>query len=124
MEANEYQKKAAEFARHDTQDYPLLALAEEVGEVMGKVAKYSRKYGFTADETVNHARLAGDGTILSDHCVKLHTDLLKELGDVQWQLARCETMIGVTLEEVMQANIEKLTDRKARNQIVGDGDNR
>ena len=37
--------------------------------------------------------------------------LLKELGDIAWYLAEAATAIGVDLEDVMAANIEKLKKR-------------
>ena len=35
----------------------------------------------------------------------------KELGDVAWYLAEAATAIGVSLEEILEANIEKLRKR-------------
>ena len=37
--------------------------------------------------------------------------LIKELGDVAWYLAEAATALDVPLEEVLQANIEKLKKR-------------
>ena len=37
--------------------------------------------------------------------------LIDELGDVAWYLAECADAIGVTLEEVLAHNIEKLKKR-------------
>jgi NTP pyrophosphatase (non-canonical NTP hydrolase) len=37
--------------------------------------------------------------------------LIKELGDICWYLAIAATGIGVTLEYVMQKNIDKLSER-------------
>ena len=37
--------------------------------------------------------------------------LLKELGDIAWYLAEAATALDLTLEEVLQANIDKLKKR-------------
>ena len=52
-------------------------------------------------------------------------DSLKhELGDVLWYLTMLCTELNLTLEEVAEANINKLADRRARNVINGNGDHR
>lgn len=50
--------------------------------------------------------------------------LEKELGDMLWYIAGIARDNGWTLSSVAQANLDKLADRKARNVIVGEGDNR
>ena len=50
--------------------------------------------------------------------------LALELGDVLWYISTLADDLGVTLEEVAKANIEKLQSRMERNKIKGDGDNR
>lgn len=47
-----------------------------------------------------------------------------ELGDVLWYVARAAEELGMKLEEVAHANLEKLKDRKARDAIRGSGDKR
>ena len=85
--------------------YPTLGLTNEAGEVAGKVKKIFRdKGGVITDE--DREALKG------------------ELGDVLWYLTQICTDLGLTLEEVAQANIDKLFSRLERNQIRGDGDNR
>jgi NTP pyrophosphatase (non-canonical NTP hydrolase) len=108
MTINEYQKVAHDFAKYEDELYPVLGLAEEAGEVAGKVAKYLRKTG----------RLNWDCDAALSAAVK------KELGDVCWMVAEVATVYGLKLEDVMRENIAKLTDRKARGVIVGEGDNR
>jgi NTP pyrophosphatase (non-canonical NTP hydrolase) len=51
-------------------------------------------------------------------------ELKKEAGDIAWQLAGLCQVMGWTLEEVCQQNLDKLASRKQRNVIDGDGDNR
>ena len=102
MYMNDYQHKAHEYAAYNDDIYPWLALAEEAGEVVGKMAKFKR----------------GDNPVLCKEAVT------KELGDLLWQLQECAGQLGVTLEEVATMNLLKLHSRKARGVIKGDGDNR
>lgn len=43
------------------------------------------------------------------------THAIKELGDALWYIAIAADALGVDLEEIMQANIQKLRDRYAEN---------
>lgn len=106
MEANEYQVRAHEFARYGGgQVYPFMGIAEEAGEVVGKIAKQIRKTGgFDFGNT------------------EFTSSVLAELGDVSWMLAECCTVIGVDLADVFTANIEKLEARARRGTICGSGD--
>ena len=108
MDLNEYQHKAREHAAYKANPghggvslYPFLALAEEAGEVCGKVAKALRK-----------------GDSIDGRAVAL------ELGDALWQVAACANELGYTLEEVATLNLAKLGDRADRGVIVGEGDAR
>lgn len=110
MTANEFQLKAHTFAAYDKADcpdyvYPALGLAEEAGEVAGKYAKAIRDENGHFSEERKQA-------------------IKKELGDVMWFVAELSTLLGITLEEVMTCNIEKLNSRKLRNCINGSGDDR
>jgi NTP pyrophosphatase (non-canonical NTP hydrolase) len=109
MNLNEYQEKAMEFAVFESAHYPFYALAEEVGEVLGLVAKGER-----GDDLI--ARFG------SLEAVREKT--IKELGDVLWQLQACCSVMGIGLQEVAEKNIAKLEDRKARDVIKGAGDDR
>lgn len=118
MTINEYQKEA-----HKTADYivpavtdgdvlvmtdyvyPALGLAEEAGEVAGKYAKAVRDCNGIIDDERRDA-------------------IVKELGDVCWFVAELATLLDVTLEDVMQHNIDKLRSRAKRGVIHGSGDNR
>lgn len=111
MTVNEYQLKAHSFADYykPTQTcnycYPVMGLTEEAGEVSGKYAKAIRDCNGVID---NERR----------------EEIIKELGDVTWFVAELCTLLNVSIEEVMQKNIDKLTSRKERNVIHGNGDNR
>lgn len=127
MDANEYQRAAHGFATYGHNPfYPVCGLSEEVGEVCGKIAKFIRKhYGaepeIDLDFAVENYRLSPQ-QIADNH--QFREDLEKELGDVLWMVAELCSVYGLSLEEVMAANLDKLEDRKARGVIVGDGDDR
>jgi NTP pyrophosphatase (non-canonical NTP hydrolase) len=85
--------------------YPALGLAEEAGEVLGKIKKMVRD----------------DNDVLTDE----RRELIKgELGDVLWYLAQLAADCGLNLGEVASFNIRKTYDRKDRGVIHGNGDHR
>ncbi|GAB4338851.1 MAG: nucleoside triphosphate pyrophosphohydrolase family protein [Phototrophicales bacterium] len=85
--------------------YPTLGLVNEAGEFAGKIKKIFRdKAGVFSDED--------------------KAALKSELGDVLWYLTQICTNLGLTLEEVAEANLDKLFSRLERGKIQGDGDNR
>ena len=51
-------------------------------------------------------------------------ELAKEMGDVLWYLAALAESLGISLQEVAEANIEKVMSRKTRGVTKGKGDNR
>jgi NTP pyrophosphatase (non-canonical NTP hydrolase) len=51
-------------------------------------------------------------------------ELAKELGDVVWYIALLAHSLGLSFDDVMQQNLQKLQDRKQRDVIKGQGDNR
>ena len=102
MNFNEYQKIARSTAIYPKEYkviYPALGLCGEAGEVAEKVKKNIR-----------------DGKSLDG--------VRFELGDVLWYVAVLADDLGVTLEEIAQANVDKLKWRKYRGKIGGSGDNR
>ena len=50
--------------------------------------------------------------------------LKRELGDVMWYCAMLAKEVDMNLGRIMEENLDKLADRKARNRLQGDGDNR
>ena len=107
MQASEYQEKTKLFAVYpelQSLEYLGLGLASEAGEVAGKIKKWLR----------------GD--------VGTHKDLTEaikaEVGDVMWYVSELCNDLGLSLEDVMQYNIDKLSDRKARDKLKGSGDTR
>lgn len=110
MEIKEYQTKAHGTSLNTSINgnewlYPVLGLADEAGEVCGKVKKLFRdKEGKLTPEFIE--------------------DIKKELGDIFWYLSETCIKLGIDLNEVAEKNIEKLYSRKDRNVIKGSGDNR
>lgn len=104
MTFDEYSKKAREFnvVPEDRQEsHALCGLVEEVGELLGK---YKRA-------------LRGD-TPLDNPALE------KELGDILWYLNDISVILGLSLNSVAESNIQKLEDRRTRNVISGEGDER
>ena len=85
--------------------YPTLGLVNEAGEVAGKIKKIFRDKGGKVSEADKQA-------------------LKAELGDVLWYLTQICTNLGLSLEDVAEANLDKLFSRLERGTIGGDGDNR
>lgn len=107
MTLNEYQEKAMTTCMPSCNNftYMMLNLVGEVGEFAGKVAKSIRK---------------GKKEATTEEMIELK----KEAGDVLWQLAGLCKVMGWTLEDVAQDNLDKLASRKKRGVIDGNGDNR
>lgn len=81
--------------------YPALGLSGEAGEISEKIKK----------------SLRGDKELDKN-------ELLKELGDPLWYITSLADDLGFTLQDVVDANVEKLTSRKERGVLKGSGDNR
>lgn len=117
MNIDEYQKKAYNFAAYGGNfNYPPLGLAEETGEVCGKIAKFIRKHD--GREPIN--AMKSD----EEDYRKLVDDLKKELGDVLWMVSVIAMDFGLSMGDIASGNIAKLEDRLARGVIIGEGDNR
>ena len=117
MTPNEYQQKAHSFATYgENPEYAYAGLAEECGEVLGKRAKFIRKHQGVTPEVARKWETMRDDRGL------YWLDIKRELGDVLWMVAEIATTMELTLEEIMEYNIDKLTDRKKRGVIVGEGD--
>ena len=107
--ATEYQIRAAEtaiFPKEKALEYLTLGLAGEAGEIANKVKKLIR-----------------DGADVEGYQERL-SQIAAELGDVLWYCAMLANEVDTNLGSVMEGNLNKLADRKARNRLQGDGDNR
>lgn len=109
MTFKDYQDKAVKTAIYgsgSTIIYPALGLANEAGEVLGKIKKVLRD---------------NEGDFNN---IERREAIAAEIGDVLWYIAALSRDLGVSLESIAEKNIEKLLDRQARNVIQGSGDNR
>lgn len=123
MKLNEYQQKAMTFAKFSSLDYPFAGLAEEAGEVLGKLAKAQRKWEMCQESVLENIQYPLS-EFMSDEQIKLRDDIEKELGDCLWMLSACASNLNMSLEDVAKSNIDKLSDRDERGVICGEGDNR
>lgn len=109
MDFNDYQTKSRHTATYPIIGhrviYPTLGLANEAGEVAGKIKKVFRDKEGQISEEWREA-------------------LKAELGDVLWYLAQVATELDLSLDDIAESNISKLYDRLERGKIKGDGDNR
>lgn len=115
MTLEEYQEQAMTTCLPESENfaYMMLNLVSEVGEIAGKVGKSIRK----GQLVINENELSAIG-------YDQDTELMKEAGDVLWQLSGLCSVMGWSLEEIAQMNLDKLADRKKRNVINSSGDNR
>jgi NTP pyrophosphatase (non-canonical NTP hydrolase) len=110
MTFNEYQKKALEtaiFNKDPLMDKTIWAMgiSGEAGEVLEKW----KKIVAYKDGVITHEEIL---------------EIKKELGDVLWYIALLSHSLGIDLDDVVDSNVKKLADRKARNVQKGQGDNR
>lgn len=121
MTFNEYQEKAAgtdismqkikENSQITEEALNMLSLSYyslglgEVGEIQGKVKKILRDNG-------------GEITLENKE------DLKKEIGDCFWYLSNLAKFLNIKLNDLAQANLDKLYSRLERGVISGSGDNR
>jgi len=101
MEFDDYQEKTGRTAVYPEEEaisYLALGLNGEAGEVAEKIKKSIRD-----DKEL---------------------DLEKELGDVLWYLVRLADELGHDFSDIAETNLDKLEDRKERDRIHGEGDNR
>ena len=119
MGINFYQKRALNTAVFERNDYPLIALGEEVGEVMGKIAKFGRKNNMSIEQVINAIANPQTSAVR-----ELREQVGKELGDVLWQWAVLAKTLGFNAFDVAALNLMKLQDRQARDVLNGEGDER
>ena len=108
MDLADYQRRSrstAEYPREAWLAYPALGLAGEAGEV----AEHAKK------------AIRDDGGEVSD---ERRAAMAKELGDVLWYVAQLASELGLDLDAVAQANLDKLLSRQRRGVLSGSGDDR
>jgi len=108
MEFKEYQEKAvatAIYGAGNTIIYPALGLANEAGEVLGKIKKVLRD---------------NDGVFT----LEKNEGIAAEIGDVLWYMAALARDLNISLDDIANHNLQKLADRQARGVIQGSGDTR
>jgi NTP pyrophosphatase (non-canonical NTP hydrolase) len=109
VDLHEYQRHSRATAVYpqagDNLTYPALGLCGEAGEVAEKVKKLLRD----------------DGGVMSD---ERRAALAGELGDVLWYVAQVATEADLDLEQIAQANLDKLLSRQQRGVLSGSGDQR
>ena len=93
MTGREYQELAARTINKDLtligqRNHALYGLAAEVGEILSLYQK----------------ELQGHGMPTREH-------LIKEIGDAEWMLAELMTSQGISFDEVLETNIDKLKKR-------------
>lgn len=104
MTFDDYQEKAittAVYPSYNALPYLALGICGEAGEVAEMLKKHLR----------------GDKDLDQEAFVK-------ELGDVLWYLAMLSWELGVDLETVAAANLDKLQSRKERGVLKGNGNDR
>jgi NTP pyrophosphatase (non-canonical NTP hydrolase) len=115
---NDYQQLSGQTAMYPGQGcfngflYCLLKLTGEAGEVSEKVGKLLRSGVMPWD------------TPPQQWPEDVRTEIKKELGDVLWYVSGLAREMGWTLQEVAEANLNKLESRQERGLLHGDGDNR
>lgn len=85
--------------------YVLLGLSGEVGEINNVAKKIIRDSNGEISESITNT-------------------LKKELGDVFWYTARLCKILNVSMDEVIEQNVLKLSKRLEAGTIKGSGDNR
>jgi len=106
MNFYEYQLNAlrtAVYPKKYSISYPALGLAEEAGEVCGKIGKMMR-----------------DNIPIQDQ----KKAIASEMGDVLWMLAALAHDCGLSLQTIAEMNAEKLKKRQEKGTLHGEGDDR
>jgi NTP pyrophosphatase (non-canonical NTP hydrolase) len=84
--------------------YVALGLTGEAGELANKIKKIFR-----------------DNLEIDN---ELREKLSNEIGDCLWYISALCTELNLSLTDVANQNLEKLLDRKSRDKLSGEGDNR
>ena len=118
MNLNEYQEKAMATCMPSCENFSYMALnlVGEVGEFTGKIAKHIRKGEVFIDDCKLYFKRCLPGEV--------YEVLMDEAGDILWQLSGLCKVMGWSLNDVAERNLEKLRSRAERGVIDGNGDKR
>lgn len=112
MTFDEYQKQALTTAYTSEKNKELMAQTIWAMGIVGEAGEVIEKW----KKIVAYK----DGEITKEDL----DELAKELGDVVWYIAVMADSLGLSFDDIMQRNVDKLKSRKARGAIKGKGDNR
>jgi NTP pyrophosphatase (non-canonical NTP hydrolase) len=121
---NDYQEKAMSTCMPSCENisYMLLNLVGEVGEFASKIAKQIRKGNLTIGSDKYPNCLLHGIDMKGEVHDTINEELKKEAGDILWQLSGICSVMGWSLEDVAQMNLDKLAARKEAGTIDGSGD--
>lgn len=117
MELREYQERAMTTCMPSSENfsYMFLNLVGEVGEFASKIGKAIRKEQMSIKD---NRLLCREFSTFTEY----DKELMKEAGDILWQLSGVCSVMGWDLERIAQMNLDKLAARKAIGTIDGSGD--
>lgn len=90
--------------------YPAIGMAEESGEVVGKIKKWMRDDSPSGpDDMPGWKRIK---------------EIAYEIGDNLWYASVLAGFLGIKMSDILRMNIEKIRSRHAKGTIHGSGDER
>ena len=102
----EFVKITQKFPRNVANEYLVLGLVSEAGEVAGVWKRVLRQDNATEDSEITRK------------------NMIQELGDVLWYVTALCLQNEITLEDLIEINTEKLAKRLLNGTIKGKGDER
>lgn len=108
MDFNEYQERTKDTWISNDKDLErvVLGICGESGEIAELFKKFYRNDNDSVGGMIDY------------------NGLRKEIGDTLYYLAMLCNILGMSLKDVAQVNIEKLADRQKRGKLKGSGDER
>jgi len=140
MELNEYQERAMSTCMDSSRnvEYMLLNLIGEVGELAEKILPCCKDYEtrrllgdmvVTGQQAGKCAKGIRKGEVkvycpisVTDMSNEQKVGIIKEAGDVAWQLSGLANVLEYTLQDVCDINLAKLSARKQAGTIDVNGD--
>ena len=109
MQLDDYQRDALRTAAPRDKKNELLHLVLGLVGESGEIAEKFKKWVRDAD---------------SDESLIDRADVAEELGDVLWYVAVLADYLDLSLDDIGQANLDKLASRQQRGMLGGSGDHR